>query len=153
MSARHDCASQGSSAQPALAQKGRQNCGCEPYSSPTSWPSSTRGASLAASNDYFKQLPSDPKLRTESPVVRETCFVNTSATLFALSTFCSRPRLHRQQSDINVLQTTRPLTVCQLQSRRAVSPNERRLSRETLFHQKRVYSHHVNCRISHGIHF
>ena len=63
----HDPTVQGSL---ALAPKKRNkqprhNIVCGLHSSPGSWPGSTRGS--IKQHNYFKQLPSDPKLRTVSP--------------------------------------------------------------------------------------
>ena len=71
----HDPTAQGSLTQtsscPPLPKKKkrnkqpRHNSVCGSQSSPGTWPGSTRGSTKQ--HNYFKQLPSDPKLRTVSP--------------------------------------------------------------------------------------
>ena len=88
----HDPTAQGSLTQTSSCPKKgrnkqpRHNSVCGFHSSPGSWPGSTRGS-------IKQHVTFRPKTaHSVSHVSRETCFVNTSATLFALSTFCSRNR-------------------------------------------------------------
>ena len=135
----------------------RHNSVCGSHSSSGSWPGSTRGS--IKQHNYFKQLPSNPKLRTVSPTWPARRASSThlppyshwalSAVVIVLwtpkieSPAIELPRVSNDPSSDNI----------PLQSRQAISPHDRRLFRETLFHQKRVYPQHFNCSTAHGVQF